>query len=159
MYLWNIKELKRQLRSGRITEHSVFSYFLAFLILDTLVIASWGMVPFEHHLSALDYIEAVGYFLIVTAGTIVLYLRNGGKRGSKFLVRYFPLLWVVGIRFLAVCVPITATYVFLTFSPAEDAEMDVWYETAAYLLVTALFYWRLFVHIGDVASTDRARSR
>ena len=157
MYFWDVKELKGKLRRGEIAEGQAFGYFLAILILDTLLIATWGLFPLDEDLSPQTYTEAGGYFLMVVVGTVLLYLRNGGKKGIKFFVRYFSLLWVVGIRFLAVTIPLATIYLFLVFSPEEDTWADTWYETATYLLVTGLYYWRLRVHIGDVADANHAK--
>jgi len=155
MYFWNLKKLKHELHTGRLTEADAFRYFLLYVIVDALMIASWGMVPGEGDVGVADFIDAAGYFLIVVVGTIALYRHNGGAAGKQFFVRYFPLLWVVGIRFfvvaVAVSVPLLATYLYATLSDEDETANGSWYLTTAYLVLAALYYWRLYVHIGDVA--------
>jgi len=160
MYFWDVKKLKAELRAGKVTEADAFRYFMAYVILDALMIASWGMLPSEGDFATADFIESAGYVAIVVVGTVALYRRNGGGAGKQFFIRYFPLLWVVGIRFfvvaIAVSAPLLATYLYATLSAEDETANGAWYLTAAYLVIAALYYWRLYVHIGDVARAGAA---
>ena len=155
MYFWNINELKRKLISGEISEDGAFIYFFAVLVLDTLWIATWGLFPTEYEPNVWDYAEMVGYVLIVIGGTFILYRRNGGSKGEKFFLRYFTLLWVLGIRFFVYCIPLVIFWAALIWQNENYPEPKLWYETMALLFTFVLYYWRLAVHIGEVVRASR----
>lgn len=132
MYFWNTKELKQELKAGKITENRAFPYFLAVLIVDTLAMATLEVFHSDTELGAWDYIETFGYFTIVVGGTIFLYHRNGGAAGREFFARYFSILWVVGIRFFALSVPLLAIWL-ATLSEDDHSTRTTWYEAVVYL--------------------------
>lgn len=97
----------------------------------------------------------VGYALIVIVGTFILYRRNGGSRGKEFFLRYFTLLWVLGVRFFAYYIPLVVLWTALTWQNEDYPEPKLWYEAVVFLFVFALYYWRLAVHIGEVVRASR----
>lgn len=161
MYFWNIKQLKQELQAERISEHAAFSYFFAVLVLDTIMISSWGLLPSGGETSQWEYLEAAASFFIVVIGALVLYHRNGAANGRSFFIRYFALLWVMGIRIAVFCiVPVFIVLTVVMFDVIwsidalpGDAEADIsfWPLSLAVLCIYLLYYWRLAVHFGDVA--------
>lgn len=154
MYFWNIKELKRRLIAGAVAEHEVFFYFLAVLIIDTFVLSATGLLTSTEEADIWDYIDAAGYFVIVVAGAVALYHRNGGRSGQQFLVRYFSLLWVLGVRFLVYFTPVYLAHVLWILSGDENS-LAGWMWTVEYMAVMLLYYARLLVHMGDVAAAAK----
>lgn len=155
MYWWNIKALKKDLTRGALPGHGVFLYFFAVLVVDTLLLATWGLFPTAGDGNFWDLLYAGGYLLIVLAGTLILYRINGGAGGRLFLERYFPLLWVVGVRFLVFSVPLAVLWgVWRWDLEAEDA-VDTGPEAVIMLAAILLYYWRLAVHLGQVRAAAR----
>jgi hypothetical protein len=155
MYWWNIEALKQDLAHGALPGHGGFVYFFAVLVVDSLMIATWGLFPTAGEGNVWDYLYAGGYLLIVLTGTLILYRRNGGARGKLFLERYFPLLWVVGVRFLVFSVPLMLLWIIWSLNlEAEDA-VETGPENVASLAVFILYYWRLAVHLGQVRAAAR----
>ena len=161
MYLWDIKALKKKLVTQSLTEAQVFAYFLAVLTLDTLMYQLSTLFPGTEPTDVWDYVEYVVTVIFTVGGTLVVYRANGGASGRQFLLRYFPLMWVLTIRFLVFMIPIliVAGAVMFGFSEslfdpeAEEAEsMSI---TRALLVASwvwfLVFYYRLAVHMRAIA--------
>lgn len=161
MYLWNIKALKKNLSAQAQTEAQTFWYFFAVLTLETLFFHMASLFPGDEPIELWDYVEYVGAVIFTIGGTYVVYRANGGASGRHFLQRYFPLMWVLTIRFLVFMIPIliVAGFVMFSFSDAlfgaeaEEAGFPVF--SRAVLIASwiwfLVFYYRLVVHMRDVA--------
>ena len=161
MYLWDIKALKKKLVAHSLTEAQVFAYFLVVLTLDTLLYQLSMVFSGPEPAEIWDYVEYVGTVIFTVGGTLVVYRANGGASGRQFLLRYFPLMWVLTIRFLVFMVPILIVAGLVMFGFSETL-FDTEAEDAAFLPITRallvvswvwflVFYYRLAVHMNDVA--------
>ena len=161
MYLWNIKALKKNLSTQALTEAQTFWYFFAVLTLETLFYNMTSLFPRDEPLEVWDYVEYLGAVIFTIGGTYVVYRANGGASGRQFLSRYFPLMWVLTIRFLAWMIPILIGVGLLMFGIAMillDAESEDpdFSSISRYMLIASwvwflVFYYRLAVHMRDVA--------
>lgn len=161
MYLWNIKALKKNLRTQALTEAQIFWYFFAVLTLETLFFHLTSLLPGDELIDLWDYVEYVGAVIFTIGGTYVVYRANDGASGRHFLTRYFPLMWVLTIRFLVFMIPILIVMGLLAFSfsdtlfdaNAEEADFPVFSRAvlAASWIWFLVFYYRLAVHMRDVA--------
>lgn len=161
MYLWNIKALKKNLSAQALTEAQTFWYFFSVLTLETLFYNMASLFPGDEPLEVWDYVEYVGAVIFTIGGTYVAYRANGGASGRQFLLRYFPLMWVLTIRFLVWMIPILIGVGLLIFGIAgvlldAEAEDPDFSSISRALLVASwvwflVFYYRLAVHMRDVA--------
>lgn len=161
MYLWDIKSLKKKLVARSLTEAQVFAYFFAVLTLDTLVYQLSTVFSGPEPAEIWDYVDYAVSVIFTIGGTLVVYQANGGSSGRQFLLRYFPLMWVLTIRFLVWMIPILIVAGLLMFG-FSDSLFDTEAEEADFLPVTRavlvaswvwflVFYYRLAVHMRDVA--------
>lgn len=161
MYFWNLRALKRDLIATGLPESQLFKYFLAVLMFEAALWQLLALFPSEAEPGLWDYLHVAVALAMTLAGTIVAYRVNGAGAGRNFLGRYFPLMWVLTVRFLAGLVPLMAVLVgallvaggWFAEPDAGTEEVDdvVWAVTVATWAVTALFYYRLAVHVRDVA--------
>ena len=161
MYLWNIKALKKSLSTQALTETQTFWYFFAVLTLETLFYNMTSLFPGDEPLEVWDYVEYLGAVILTIGGTYVVYRANGGASGRHFLSRYFPLMWVLTIRFLAWMIPILIGVGLLMFGIAvillgADSEDPDFTSISRALLIASwvwllVFYYRLAIHMRDVA--------
>lgn len=161
MYLWNIKALKKNLSAQALNDAQTFWYFFAVLTLETLFYNMTSFFPGGEPIEFWDYVEYVGAVIFTLGGTFVAYRANGGASGRLFLSRYFPLMWVLTIRFLVFMIPIllVAGFVMFRFSDAlfgteaEEADFPVFSRTVLFAswVWFLVFYYRLAVHMRDVA--------
>ena len=161
MYFWNIKALKKELVANALTESQVFVYFLAVLTLETVTYQLATFFPGTGDMGAWDYVEYAGSVVFTVGGTLVAYRQNGGSAGRGFLARYFPLLWVLTVRFLVFLLPllVLAMIPMAYFSEAlfgmdtagEDFAALSMYVVMLSWVWSLVFYYRLAVHIRDVA--------
>lgn len=149
MYIVSINKLKRDLTADG--WNGSFPYFIAYFMLDALVVATWGMYSFQDELTLLDGIEAGLYFAAVVGGTVAAYYSNGGRAGTAFLDRYFALAWVLGIRFTIILIPILLGFGYFVWEAEDYPEYTTWPEVAVYVFVMIFYYWRLNVHIREVS--------
>jgi uncharacterized membrane-anchored protein YitT (DUF2179 family) len=157
MHFWNIAALKQRLVTNELSEAGAFAYFLAVMALQTLVWEVFALFPAEEP-DAWGYGGAAGSIVLTVAGTLLAFRCNGGADGVCFLARYFALYWVLTIRFLVWTVP-AAVVVFVSILFAHDSlfgseesmvAVSRWAVVATWLWL-ALYYYRLAVHIRDVA--------
>ena len=161
MYIWNIKALKKELVANALTESQVFAYFLAVLTLETLTFQLTVLFPGTGEAGIWDYVGFAGSVVFTLGGTLVAYRQNGGSAGKGFLGRYFPLLWVLTVRFLVFLLPllVLAMIPMVYFSEAllgTDAAGEDFAALSIYVVMLSwvwflVFYYRLAVHIRDVA--------
>ena len=161
MYLWNIKALKKELTADVLTEPQVFAYFLAMLTLDTLFYELTWLFPGTSETNIWDYVGYAGSVAFTIGGTLVAYRMNGGSAGSGFLARFFPLMWVLTVRFLVFLLPlfVLAMIPMFYFSEAlfgTEAAGEDFTALSGYAVIVSwvwflAFYYRLAVHMRDVA--------
>jgi hypothetical protein len=161
VYLWNVKAVKRDLIAGALSEAQLFGYFLAVLMFETALWEGLALLPSETAPGLWDYLGLAGGLALTLGGTLLAYRMNGAAGGRNFLGRYFSLMWVLSVRFLVGVIPLMVAAVLLLlavgggFSDPEGTEEDVtdiiWAVVVATWMVTALFYWRLAVHMREVA--------
>jgi len=159
MYFIDIDGLKNELVAKKSQGSQFFFYFFVLLVLKAwprfsetaLVQNSW------------DQLFAYGFFVITVVGTWLMYKRNGGKDGEDFLNRYFPLLWVMSIRLgcviLIATIPVMIGLVAVQATSGQNSisSENTWYYTLGGMMMLVLFYWRLTVHISDVASKTQTQ--
>ena len=161
MYFWNIKALKKELVANTLTESQVFAYFLTMLTLDTSMYQLITLFPGTGETDAWDYVSYAGSVVFTVGGALVAYLVNGGSAGKNFLTRYFPLMWVLTVRFLAFMVPVFVVAMISMFyfsealfgtetAGADSAALSKYAVIAGWVWFLA-FYYRLAVHLRDVA--------
>ena len=156
MYFWNIKALKKELVANTLTESQVFAYFLTMLALNVIVYESIPLFPNAEETTVWDYAGYVGSVVFTVGGTLLAYRVNGGSAGKDFLTRYFPLMWVLTVRFLVFLLPlfVVALIPMLYFSGTEAADEDS-ATLSMYVVILGwacflVFYYRLAVHMRDV---------
>lgn len=161
MYIWNIKALKKELVANALTESQVFAYFLAVLTLETLMFQLVSLFPGTGDTDVWDYVGYVGSVIFTVGGALLAYRMNGGSAGRGFLARYFPLMWVLTIRFLVFLLPMLAVAMISIFYFSEallrmDAAGEDFAALSMYVVMLSwawflVFYYRLAVHLRDVA--------
>ena len=161
MYLWNIKALKAELAADTVTEPQVFIYFLAVLTLETVLYQMTPLFPSSSDSNFWDYAGFAGTVVLTVGGTLVAYRQNGGNAGRAFLTRFFPLLWVLTIRFLVFLLPVLvlamAPVAYFSDSlfgaETQDGDFNLLSMVVAMLSMGWLlvFYYRLAVHMRAVA--------
>ena len=161
MHIWNIKALKKELAANALTESQVFAYFLAVLTLETLLYQLVAFFPGTGEADVWDYAGYLGSVVFTVGGTLVAYRQNGGSAGRGFLGRYFPLVWVLTVRFLVFMVPVLVLAMIPVFYFSEtlfetDAADEDFAALSMYVVLLSwgwflAFYYRLAVHTREVA--------
>lgn len=161
MYFWNITALKQELVANALTESQVFAYFLAVLTLEMLTFQLTALFPGTGETGIWDYVGFVGSVVFTVGGTLIAYRMNGGSTGKGFLGRFFPLLWVLTVRFLVFLLPLLVVAMIPLFFFSErlfgtDAADEEFAGLSMYVVILSwiwflAFYYRLAVHLRDVA--------
>jgi hypothetical protein len=151
MYWANLGRLKKDLIDGRLSEHNAFPYFLAVLIVDSLLINSTLGYSGEFDPNIVFVAQVLVPVSILIVATLLLYRVNGGANGKAFFIRYFTLIWVVGIRFVPFVLALMGVWLHFVAFESEQYSPD-WLDLAMWDSIYALFYWRVWVHFRDVQS-------
>ncbi len=152
-YFWNIKELRRELAQGTLTENARFIFLLIYVVTTAIALEFMGPVAEPN---AWDNLLRAGSIGIPLLGTVWLYRQNGASRGRRFLERYLSLGWVFLIRFVVFSLPV----LLLAFIAAEYlgvlTEDTGPFDATAILLWEVAFFAGLGWHVHLVASQDAA---
>ncbi|EGQ8047253.1 hypothetical protein HYO05_23050 [Vibrio parahaemolyticus] len=151
MYIWNIKSLKEQIRSGRLTEKDRFIYMFLTLIFTVLGIELALRIPIESG-NVWDTISSVSSVLIPILGTLLAYKANGADNGTDFLGRYFSISFVVTVRFFALLIPMFALLFayYMLVIPENPALVSTALDTLPFIAWQGLLYYQIVKHVGAV---------
>jgi hypothetical protein len=152
MYFWRIEQLKRKMATTPLTDREVLPYLIVFVGLSSAV---W-FIPSFFVPNVWDRIGSGISFLLSIFGTIWLFQRNGGARSKYFLQRYLALGWVVAVRWIVVMILVCVLlYSVLDFLDVLS-ETTSWSEVLLFALAEVAFYWRIGVHMQDLATRAAA---
>ena len=160
MYFWNTKKLSEELANNEVTETEKFKYFLGANILYTFFVY-YALFSISQ-VNAFFILEFFVVLLIVIYGSLRVYRNNGGSKGVILLERVVCLGFPLTIKITVLVWGVSFIYQWLgldfynTFN-IEDTE-KVHYMIFFILAVLAqyLFFWRMWVHIGNVAILSNA---
>ena len=152
MYFWDIEHLKEDLVFGRHDESMAIRYFFAMLTVEFLLsfFQPFRISSPTTRLSA--YLTTVIGALLYLVGAYLAFRRNGGWSGQYFFTRFFPVLWVVFIRFAGIFfVPVSlgVWIIGLARGMHPDDIRQLGYLAA--LVGFILMYWRIGEHMRDIA--------
>ncbi len=155
MYFWNIEKLKADIRVDQLTEKDRFIYALIYFVLAAVLTEVMMLIPLENG-NVWDLINSTANVLIVTLGTVYAFKANGSSNGVDFLGKYFSIGFVVSIRFLVYAVPLLVVlfvHYFFAFGKQEEIPTN-YIDVIPYLTWYVILYWRIYVHIKQVNSTN-----
>lgn len=157
MYIWNIKSLKEQVRSGRLTEKDRFIYMFLTLIFTVLGIEIALRIPIESG-NVWDAISSVSSVLIPILGTFLAYKANGAANGTDFLGRYFSISFVVAVRFFTLLIPMFAllSAYYMLVIPENPELVSTASDTLPFIVWQGLLYYQVVKHIGAVKHSIQA---
>ena len=148
MYFWNIKKLKAEFIQGEIQEKDLLKYLIAYTTLLSL-----SMIPLSNTTNQFDIFSAVLTIPISILGLLYVYTCNGGDTGNNFLGKYFAIGWVITIRILTIVIITGILYgIFAGIFKLNLSEETTLWETLIIVVVEIFYYWRVAVHIGDIAN-------
>ena len=155
MYWWNIKELKKTLATTGLSQKSCFLYAL---IMSVLYAVMWDIsiyLNFSETVSIWTYIESLGTLVITVVGFYAFYKANGGNEGKALLERNMSIGFVVLIRTLPLLLAlmIALAVYYWNIEEEEVSASDTAVDTATILFYEAFIFYRMVVHVRDVANT------
>lgn len=155
MYFLNIKKLKEELINSTLNQRSLVIYIFIYVVLMELLVEVESYFP-DDDFNYYDYANSIAYLIIISAGTFLAYIFNGGIKGKEFAERYFSISFVVGIRFTLALFPVMVVLMLPIMEIDEEFNTD-WYHVVIASILMSAYYWRCLVHIKYVANeTKRA---
>ncbi len=153
MYFWNIHRLKSDLVERGLTESQSMMYLLVLWVISTVCAGLNAISPWN----VWACVFWVGSTLILILGVLYVYHRNGAAGGQQFLPRLLSLFWVCGVRwFVMLVIPtgivLGAVEVFTEPWTDEILVPMTPAEAVCSVLIAVPLYWRVGVHIRDVAA-------
>jgi hypothetical protein len=147
MYFWRIEQLKRQMATAPLTDREVLPYLVVSVSLISLVwfIPSWARNEWDHINTGISVLLSI-------FGTIWLFRRNGGAESRHFLQRYLAVGWVVAVRWIAALLVVCVLFYGALYFLDVVSELTTWYEVLLFASAEVALYWRIGVHIHDLAS-------
>ncbi len=156
MYFWNLHALKAMLKERPLTDREALPYY--FVVAFLIQLDAYASTYFEsaEPSSSLDHLFGAIYAVIVLAGILWAYVRNGGRHGFSFFSRYFAIGWVVGIQLLAAAVApfIVMLVIFTAFEKYEiivtDSVIDI-VLNAFGIALEVIYCYLVAKNVGEVA--------
>jgi hypothetical protein len=154
MIFWNIKLLKQRLIDEGLSQKHLFAYIFISVMLYDFFLQVIFYIPSEGLYNIFDYAGSIAEFIIIGLGTYLIYRVNGGPDGKQFAERFFSISFVVGIRFFVLLISILIV-IIVGLEEADDGSITTtWFETSIYSCWLVVFYWRLIVHVKEVANNS-----
>ena len=155
MYLWNVKQLKKDLSKSPLLEKEQFKYLIVTITLFIL----GGIIPVAEK-NTWDIYVSIITGIITILGSIYVYKCNNGEHGKYFLQRFISLQLVWAIRFfilivlpvLLISMPIPA--LFKHFNIIETFVPEQWFLFYAIVVhvLNIIYFWFLGEHMKDIAN-------
>ena len=143
-----------------LSQKHLFVYIFINIILYDFVLAGNYILPSEDlNIKIYDHVASIASFITISLGTYFIYRVNGGSEGKQFAERFFSIYFVVGMRFLVLFILILMPFFFGFWVAEEDALISTWFEVIILAIVQGwlvIFYWRMIVHVKEVASSTPA---
>jgi hypothetical protein len=142
MHVLDIRTLKATLKARALSSGEVVRYLAA-----QWALLSWLFIPGQ---TTVDWMFITNP-LFALAGAYYCYLCNGGADGIRLAERYLAVGWVVmcrGIAFLLL--PLAIGLAAWTIATAGEGPDDA-VMSATLIGLMLLMYWRIGVHLADVA--------
>ena len=148
IYLWNAKELAKELGQDRISEKICMHYFLASCLL--VLIVTYYSLFWDQIRNWLFYSEVIIVSVITIFGCLEIFKANSSNEGRDFVKRAICLSVPVGVRvnvlsgIFGLFLNLTATHIFTAtlFGDPLRAATLVFY---AALVGFNIYYWWLLV--------------
>lgn len=146
MYIWNIEQLKNDIRSNRLTEKDRFIYLFINLFFTTFALEAISFIPGSYEFYGWAAMSSISNVTFLCIGTYAAYKVNGGNSGVDFLGRYFSLSFVVNVRFIVLLIPaiLVQTLIIASFEDSSETTYLAAIETVLYAIWSGLLYWYLF---------------
>ena len=139
MYVWNLRAMRDQLRSGPLTQREQFNYAVAGALFGWANAQSPFYGP-----AGWNFLVGAGLLVITGFAIYYAYLCNGGSNGERFLERYVALAWVLMIRFFVfVTLPLIALSDAYVSKYSRDGTLDVSIQVVVVVAAQLLFFWLL----------------
>jgi hypothetical protein len=146
MYWWDVQSLKSLLAKGPLPSRMAVQYVLSHALLVAIGLMAGSAVPRNRDV----WIMRTGALIVTTIGILYCYRCNGGAGGQAFMDRYFAISWVVYLRWFGVVVVI-----FLCEAVVLSATLPAYrwplVTMPSILLAVGALYWRVGVHLADLA--------
>jgi len=162
MYFWKIDSLKKDLIENGLSQKSLFIYILLYVLVAQVFAEFSYFFPAEAAPGTMDYLQIAIDLIAIGIGTYLCYYANGANNGEQFAERFFSIGFVIGIRFMALLIPIMMVYGIIVGVIASTTEVDTegTFMNASVLILIfswiVAMYWRFIVHINDVAKSANA---
>ncbi len=146
MYIWNINQLKSDIRHNRLTETDRFIYLFIHLFFITVAIDLIGYLPENYEFNIWNAMNSIVNVTFLCIGTYAAYKVNGGNTGVDFLGRYFSLSFVVNVRFIVLLIPVMLVQMLIiaSFEDSSETTYLAAIESVLYAIWSGLLYWYLF---------------
>jgi len=96
MYWFDVKNLERDLRAHRLSEHDKFRYIVALFTLVGFITLLGRYVAVRF--SIIDFVASLIDIGLYAVGITIAYYTNAAGDDTDFLGRLLPLFWVIGLR-------------------------------------------------------------
>jgi len=148
MYFIRMHALKQQLRDRTLTDREALPYYLI------LTVAISIMPLMSRPFSELRLVLALFGTAISVLGVIYAYDQNGGRTGYDFIQKSVTLGWVLGIRMMALLIPMAIVMGLLKDSLGQSAHETSWVDIFFISAFTVFYYLRLGKHLKDTNKPD-----
>lgn len=149
MYIWKTQKLAVELAKGSVGQTEQLKYFLATSVLFVFATTRYGDAS---EAAFFDLLAAI----IITVGGIVYCYKNNSRGDSKdFILRMVCLGWPITVKLITIILASTLVLgvVLAELSPDFGDQLFendyIW--SVFIFLATAIYYWRLSVHLSFVA--------
>ncbi len=153
MYWWRVSKLAEDLREGRVEEKERFKYYIAFIVLDGVVLELARYFPETFNM--VKFMSRAAILIINITGTMLCYRTNRSGDNADFIGRMVCLSWPVGIKVFVLFSAISLVVANLFGASFSESDVKLFIAIFGGLFEIS-FYWLLYKYVRLVAHPNEA---
>lgn len=147
MYFWNTKALAQDIKNDNLTDYDWKNYYLTGSLIITLSMSLTSLSPQENITASLvGLILLIGIVIFGVSITFNTHQFSGNCKGN-YISKMTALAVPITFKLFAFAFIIG---LFLGIAKAQNEAFMVWGSVVISVLVQAIFFWRLNVHLKDI---------
>lgn len=101
---FSTRNVQSKISKGTLFEGQYFLYVYLILMFDALSLTWLALLMANQPATTLDLVNLWGDLLIKAVGLIILFIANGGTKGTDFVKKFFSFSFTVGYKYLIVLI-------------------------------------------------------
>ncbi|WP_131774995.1 hypothetical protein [Legionella anisa] len=139
---FSTKAGKEKIETGTLSQAQLFLYFYLIIVFDYISLTQQTLSVIGRQPNFIEYLNIWQFPIVGAVGLIILFLANGGTKGSHFFSKYFVFSFTVGIKYFLLYTILE--YLPTYFPPLASNTYEVLVNIMINIIMVAHFGFRIY---------------